>query len=48
MAIVNMTKFSLFSFAESRKELIDELQRFEYIHFSGTKVIAEEQNLQTV
>lgn len=48
MAIVNMTKFSLFSFAESRKELIDELQRFEYIHFSDTKDIAEEQNLQTV
>lgn len=48
MAIVNMTKFSLFSFAESRKELIDELQRFEYIHFSDTKEIAEEQDLQTI
>lgn len=48
MAIVDMTKFSLFSFAESRSELLDELQRFEYIHFSDTSEIADEQELNRI
>ena len=33
MAIVNMSKFSLFALDSHREELLHELQKFEYVHF---------------
>lgn len=33
MAIVNMSKFSLFAFDSRREELLHALQKFEYVHF---------------
>lgn len=48
MAIVNMSKFNLISFEEDRGKLLDELQKFEYIHFSDPTNIAEAENLSLV
>ena len=34
MAIVKMSKFSLFAFDSEREGLLDELQKFQYVHFT--------------
>jgi len=33
MAIVKMSKFSLFVFDSERETLLNELQKFKYVHF---------------
>lgn len=43
-----MTKFNLISFDEKRQALLDELQRFEYVHFSDTSDLREEKDLENV
>ena len=43
-----MTKFNLISFDEKRQALLDELQRFEYVHFSDTNDLREEKDLENV
>lgn len=43
-----MTKFNLLAFNNNRHELVDELQRFKYIHFSDTKDLAVEEELESV
>ncbi|MDO5717784.1 MAG: V-type ATP synthase subunit I [Tissierellia bacterium] len=48
MAIVKMSKFSLFAFEEDRKNLLDELQRFEYVHFSDTTDLSESNEISKV
>ena len=48
MAIVDMTKFNLISFDDKRQALLDELQRFEYVHFSDTSDLREEKDLENV
>jgi V/A-type H+-transporting ATPase subunit I len=37
MAIVKMSKFSLFTFDSDRDELLQELQKFSYVHFTNLK-----------
>ncbi|WAA11725.1 V-type ATP synthase subunit I [Fervidibacillus halotolerans] len=37
MAIVEMNKFTLFVFSETREDLLRELQRFKYVHFLDLK-----------
>lgn len=48
MAIVKMSKFNLLLFEEDRKELLEELQRFGYVHFSDTKKEAETYGLPSL
>lgn len=48
MAIVKMTKFNLFAFEEDVNPLLDELQRFEYVHFTDTQTASEENELERV
>lgn len=43
-----MTKFNLISFDDKRQALLDELQRFEYVHFSDTSDLREEKDLENV
>lgn len=45
MAIVNMSKFSLFAFDSQREELLHELQKFEYVHFNN---INEDESLEEI
>jgi len=37
MAIVNMSKFNLFTFDDDRKKILDRFQKFEYVHLVETK-----------
>ncbi len=48
MAIVNMSSFNLFAFEEDRKSLLDELQRFEYVHFADTSELSESNDLDRI
>src|SRR5690554_521717 len=38
MAIVKMNEFSLFAFDSSKEDLLHELQKFEYVHFTNLGV----------
>lgn len=44
MAIVKMSKFDLFAFETDRRALLEELQRFEYVHF----ILPEEEDEATL
>lgn len=48
MAIVNMSSFDLFAYDEDRQELLDELQKFEYVHFSDTSELSETNELEKI
>ncbi len=48
MAIVNMSSFDLFAYDEDRQELLDELQKFEYVHFSDTSELSETNELDKI
>lgn len=48
MAIVKMDKFNLFSFDYNRRNLLDILQKFNYVHFNDLKVDEKEDYLKEV
>ena len=45
MAIVNMSNFSLFTFHSERENLLHELQKFKYVHFSN---LNEDESLKEI
>ena len=48
MAIVKMDKFNLFSFENNRSNLLDILQKFNYVHFNDLAVDEKEDYLKKV
>ena len=48
MAIVKMDKFNLFSFENNRSDLLDILQKFNYVHFNDLAVDEKEDYLKKV
>ncbi|MBU5670153.1 V-type ATP synthase subunit I [Peptoniphilus sp. MSJ-1] len=44
MAIVNMSKFNLFTFDNDRKKILDRFQKFEYVHIVESKSEDEDLN----
>ena len=48
MAIVKMSKFDLFSFDYDREKLLENLQKFNYVHIDEKKVEDENQGLRNL
>ena len=46
MAIVKMSKFDLYSFDYDREKLLEDLQKFNYVHIDEKKVEDENQGVR--